>query len=449
MKKRFLRLACMFLCVSLLFSFCGCDLLNSLTGECVHEYGEYFEDANGHYQVCDLCGEQSEIKSHEYDGYIKGAEKHYQVCTLCGAKTEEQAHDFVENGAEKSCFCGYKIVEAKGAISFHFMMLGNNRAGDCVYIKAGENDILIDSGSYYDSMDSITAYVDAFVPDKKLEYVIATHADQDHIACFAGSTSGDSLFDYYECETIIDFPKSNKTTKVYERYQSERAAEVQAGAKHYTALQCYNNQDGAQRVYNLTEDGNVKMEILYNYYYENKSSDENNYSVCVMFYHGSRQFLFTGDLEKEGEEYLAEKYDFTQVELFKAGHHGSPTSSNDCLLKEIQPKICVACCCAGSVEYTDNLENTFPSQAVINRIAPYTDKFFVPITTNIKEKGTLENGNPDYENDGDYIIMNGNIIVSSNEEGVEINCSNNNTLLKDTEWFKNYRITPDAWMAAA
>ena len=68
------------------------------------------------------------------------------------------------------------------------------------------------------------------------------------------------------------------------------------------------------------------MEILYNYYYEEDATHENDYSVCVRFYHGSRQFLFTGDLEKSGEEKLAERYDFTQVELFKAGHHGSSTS---------------------------------------------------------------------------------------------------------------------------
>ncbi len=344
-------------------------------------------------------------------------------------------------------------VQAIGELSFHFMMLGNANAGDCVYVKAGENDVLIDAGSRANSVDDIENYLNKYVTDGTLEYVIVTHADQDHIAGFASSNS---IFDLYECENIIDFNKSNKSLttnngnpSLYANYLSNRDAEIASGANHYTALECYNDtkgDGGAERVFNLTDDGNIKMEILYNYFYENHSSDENNYSVCVRFYHGSRQFIFTGDLEEEGEEKLAEKYDFSQVELFKAGHHGSPTSSNDCLLREIKPKICVACCCAGSVEYTDNLANTFPSQAVINRIAKYTDKFYVPVTIDIKQNGTLSSGEPNYDNDGSVKILNGDIVVvSEGEKDVYVQCSNNDTLLKDTEWFKQYRTCPDEW----
>lgn len=340
------------------------------------------------------------------------------------------------------------IIPATGELSFHFMMLGNEYAGDCVYIKAGENDILIDAGSRTNSIDDIEKYVNNYVTDDKLEFVIATHADQDHIAGF--SKLDGSIFDLFEVETIIDFPLTNKTTQTYKNYVAEREDEKELGAKHYTALECYNNQNGAQRVYNLTDDGNIKMEILYNHFYENESEDENNYSVCVMFHHGSRKFLFTGDLEKEGEEFLAEKYEFTQVELFKAGHHGSKTSSNDCLLDEIQPKICVCCCCAGSVEYTDNLDNTFPTQDFIDRISKHTDKVYAPITIEIVVKD--DNGTPndktddDYDNTGEPIILNGNIVVISDaENGVYVECSNNNTLLKDTEWFKEYRDTPPTW----
>lgn len=345
-------------------------------------------------------------------------------------------------------------IVTSGAISFHFMMLGNEKAGDSIYIKAGENDILIDGGSNYDSVDDIKTYVDNYCLDGILEYVIVTHADMDHIACFAGSASGQSLFDVYKCKTIIDFAQSNKTTKVYQRYLSERNEEVARGANRYSALECYNNQNGAQRVVDLTSDGSVKMEVLYNKYYEEKSADENNYSVCVMFYHGQRQFLFTGDLEKEGEEALAEKYEFTQVELYKAGHHGSRTSSNDCLLREIKPKICVACCCAGSVEYTDNLDRTFPTQEMIDRIAPYTDKLYVPITIDVIQVDGADTPNDtsddDYDNAEEYKILNGNIVVSSSaENGVTVACSNNDTLLKDTEWFKNYRKMPSAWQTAS
>ncbi len=338
-------------------------------------------------------------------------------------------------------------VDAVGELSFHFMMLGNEKAGDCVYIKAGDNDILIDAGSYYDSVDDIESYVNQYVADDTLEYLIVTHAHEDHIACLAGNNSNQSLFDLYEVSTIIDFPKAKTNSGVYNRYLSKRQSEIDDGnTVHYTALECYNEENGAKRVYDLTEDGNVKLEILYNYYYDHNTSNENDNSVCVMFHHGDRQFLFTGDLEEDGEEKLAEKYDFSQVKLFKAGHHGSYTASTDALLSEIKPEICVACCCAGSVEYTDNLHNTFPAQLVINRIAKYTKKFYVSVTIDVKQRGESESGEPDYVNDGEFKILNGNIVIIS-EGGKEVyaKCSNNDTLLKDTDWFKENRSCPLEW----
>lgn len=343
------------------------------------------------------------------------------------------------------------FIPPEGSVSFHFLMLGNAYAGDCTLVKVGDVDVLIDAGSRKDSIDDIQNYIDNYVTDGKLEYVIATHGDQDHIAGFAKDNG--SIFDIYECETIIDFPRTDKDTDTYNDYVAERDAEVSKGAKHYTALDCYNQKNGGKRVYNLTENGNVKMEILYNYFYENKSvgdGGENEYSVCVMFYHGSRKFLFTGDLEEKGEEYLAQNYDFSQVELFKAGHHGSKTSSNEILLKEIKPKICVASCCAGSVEYTQNFENTFPTQAFINRIAKYTDKVYVPIMIDVEwsDRGTSDTSDDKYENVANYEILNGNIVVVSEaEKDVYVNCSNNNTILKDTEWFKNNRTMPSYWLS--
>ena len=62
--------------------------------------------------------------------------------------------------------------------------------------------------------------------------------------------------------------------------------------------------------------------------------------------------MFTGDLEEKGEEALVENNTLPKCKLFKAGHHGSPTSSTEALLSVIQPEIvCVSCCC-GSEEYT-------------------------------------------------------------------------------------------------
>ncbi len=324
------------------------------------------------------------------------------------------------------------LVPVEGELSFHFMMLGNDHSGDSVYIKAGDNDILIDAGSEANSVDEIKDYVNQYCTDGKLEYVIATHADSDHIAGFAGTTKENtSIFDFYTTGVIIDFPRTEKDTGTYNRYVEKRAKEVSEGAVHFTALECYNQtKDGAKKSYQLAD--GITMNILYNYFYDHDASKENDYSVCVMFTHGDRNFLFTGDLEKKGEEYLVEYNQLPQVELYKSGHHGSKTSSNPDFLKVIKPKKVVITCCAAEPEYGDGYG--FPHQETIDNISIYTDQVYVVSTCD-----------PSLTKGEEYVGLNGNIIVVSAETDITVNCSVTNALLKDTDWFKNNRTMPTAW----
>ena len=50
-------------------------------------------------------------------------------------------------------------------------------------------------------------------------------------------------------------------------------------------------------------------------------------------------FLFTGDLEEEGEKTLLARYPQLRVDVLKAGHHGSKGSSHPAFLRRIQAKI--------------------------------------------------------------------------------------------------------------
>ncbi len=327
------------------------------------------------------------------------------------------------------------VLPVSGELDIHFVELGNEYAGDCIYIKCGDNDILIDAGSRSSNIQNIMTYINQYVTDGVIEYCIVTHADQDHIACFGGTTQANSsLFDHYDFGTFIDFPMTNKDTQLYQRYVAKRDAEIAStNVKHYNALECYNETNGAQRIYQLSE--GITLEILYNYYYENHSSDENNYSVCCVIKQGSKEFLFTGDLEKEGEEHFVEYNQLNEVEFFKSGHHGSKTSSTPTLLSVIKPKISVVTCVAGTDEYTDANENQFPTQIFCNNIAPYTTDVYVTSIVSDAEPG--------------YSAPWGSIIISSSADGTTVTGSTGTapTKLKDTEWFKANRTCPAAWAA--
>ena len=314
-------------------------------------------------------------------------------------------------------------------LSVHFLELGNAYTGDCTLIKVGDTEVLIDAGSRKGSAATIVPYVQQYCTDGVIEYLVATHAHQDHIAGLVGTKTAPGVLESFVCETIIEYSLTNSNSAIRKEYEALRDKEVEVGAKCYTALECWKGENGASRSYTLSE--GVTLNVLYQKFYEQKTSDENDYSVCLLLSQGDNHYLFTGDLEHEGEASLVASNSLPKCVLFKGGHHGSPTSNTTALLSVIQPEIVCVCCCCGSDEYTENVANMFPSQAFVDNVAPYTDKVYVTTMVGANGKG--------------YQSMNGNIVVSSNGGKVSVACSNNDALFKDTEWFKANRIMPDAW----
>lgn len=331
-----------------------------------------------------------------------------------------------------------EMIKSKD-LSIHFMELGNKYTGDSTLIKVGDVEVLVDAGSKTSSIETIYNYTSQYV-EGDLDYIIVTHAHEDHYAGFSTSKYEDSLFGKYNVgsgTTIIDFAQitTNKASnKMYKYYQANlnSATNGEEGAKHYNVLEALSAYENG--TISLSED--VSLKFLDQEYYHTKSSTENDHSVCFLLSQENKHhYLFTGDLEEKGEiSLVAKNPDLPCVDLYKAGHHGSKTSSSKTLLEKIQPKMCAVCCCAGSSEYTKNNDNQFPTQQFIDNIAPYTSQIYVTTICKDYDKGLFES-------------LNGNIIVSCSkeDEGINVNCSNNMTLLKDTEWFLSMRKMPDSW----
>ncbi|MFQ6723799.1 MAG: ComEC/Rec2 family competence protein [Clostridia bacterium] len=389
-------------------------------------------------------------------------------------KTDSVFYSLSDNQSTVAVAQGVQQAEA-GAVSVHFLELGNKYTGDCTYIKVGTNiDILIDCGSKSNSVATVSNYLNQYVTDGVLEYVIITHAHQDHYAGFATTTKVESIFDLYECETIVTFATTNQktpntyldataiggenvsklgiisygttttsTSTLYANFNRELTAELnttltkgsKAGQKptHLLASQVVDSYVNGEIV--LDGQNDITLQVLDNHYYYNEGH-ENDYSVCTMLNQGNKHFIFTGDLEHEGEEYLIEQSRnpvFYEpgfcVELYKAGHHGSKTSSGMDFLNIIKPKIVCVCCCAGSNEYTDTVANQFPTKQFINNVSQFTTQVYVTTLC------------IDYDNDK-FTSLNGNIVIMAKKQDVEMGvyCSNNTTLLKDTDWFKLNRL---------
>jgi len=325
------------------------------------------------------------------------------------------------------------------SLDIYLMELGNAHTGDSIYIKAGQNDILIDAGSNSSSASTLVSFLKGKMgDDHELEYVVATHAHTDHIGAFYG-TAG--IFANFDCRTIIDFPKygtdkdPTSTTSIFGKYIHARDAEVSGGssfgAEHYTALECYNANSegttGAHRYYTLGD--NLKMEILYNYYYDHaQSGGENDYSVCLQFIQGDNHYLFCGDCEEDSEKLLLQNNSLQHCVFYKADHHGSKTSTCPDFMKVITPKYVGISCVAGNYEYSQKaFDYTFPCQRTINTLAPITKSIMVTSLGDAKDTSVFSS-------------FNGTIHVASSgskeSDVTMVGSVNENTYLKDSDWFK-------------
>lgn len=98
-------------------------------------------------------------------------------------------------------------------------------------------------------------------------------------------------------------------------------------------------------------------------------TDNNERSIVIAARLGGLTWLFTGDLEKEGERRLEEDYPDLHVDVLKAGHHGSKTSSTESFISQIDPD--VALISAG-------LDNMYghPNDEVVERFRDHNVKMF-------------------------------------------------------------------------
>lgn len=78
-----------------------------------------------------------------------------------------------------------------------------------------------------------------------------------------------------------------------------------------------------------------KFQFIYPF---NDDYEGNNDSLVLFGEFGGLTWVFTGDLEKEGEEEIIKKYGNLQTDVLKIGHHGSRSSTTSAFLEKVQPK---------------------------------------------------------------------------------------------------------------
>lgn len=199
------------------------------------------------------------------------------------------------------------------SFAIHYIDVGQ---GDAALVVCDDKTMLIDGGKPSAS-SIIYTYLKNLNIDY-LDYIVASHADDDHIGGLSAPLA-----------------KMNVGNVI--------APETEADTRSYNSLKTKTEEQGLTIQHPKPGDsmdlGSSKIEF-YGPITESES-DRNNGSIVMKIIYGDTSFLFTGDAEREEEqEILNAGYDLSTTVL-KVGHHGSKNSTTYPFLREIMPQYAV------------------------------------------------------------------------------------------------------------
>ena len=191
--------------------------------------------------------------------------------------------------------------------------------GDATLIRKGSFSMLIDAGKN-EKGTTVVEYIKR-QGIKKLDILIGTHPDSDHIGGM------DDVLENIPVDTVY-LPESKKQTKTY--YEIEKALGE-------TRKEAQMPEIGKEYLY----DKNVRIRFLGP---QRAYREANENSLVVQLAYGKNRFLFMGDAEETSESDILKKNYDLECDVLKVGHHVSYTATSDDFLRVTDPAYAVISC---------------------------------------------------------------------------------------------------------
>lgn len=246
---------------------------------------------------------------------------------------------------------------------------GNPQIGDSVFIECGDIDILIDAGEKASGSNTVVPFIEEHVSDNILELVIVTHADSDHLGGMVGLSNSYGALEVpgITYQYIVDFGYEGQT-QLYKDYLEVRNKKIKEGTKYFSIGSIFDS-DHLEAITRFYLGVDTYLDLLdYKTYEISEITDDNDRSVSCLLTHNDKKVLLCGDAEKKEEAYLT-SLNIGHIDVFKANHHGSPTSNTNAFLDNITPNYVIIC---SSEENKYNL----PKKTIIERFNNYTENVF-------------------------------------------------------------------------
>ena len=199
--------------------------------------------------------------------------------------------------------------------SSNYILMIDVGQGDSILLHSGKYDVLIDTGGSVYNEGNISK--NTIIPLLKslgvrnLDYLFLSHGDSDHL--------GES---YY---LVNDFNVSSVYFNEGEFNKNELELISILSEKDIDYFVCYEGDYyniGYFELYSLGTD----------------LVDENDSSMILYGLIFDYSFMFMGDASIKSEDVMLSKYDVSDIDILKVGHHGSGTSSGKKFINKMNPK---------------------------------------------------------------------------------------------------------------
>lgn len=206
-------------------------------------------------------------------------------------------------------------VSESGSFTIHFIDVGQ---ADSALVTCDGHSMLIDGGNADDS--NLVYSVLQRETDGHLDYVVGTHAHEDHIGGLSGAFEADTA-------DVTFCPVTEYDSKAFRNFKT-RANERGGGITIPAVGDTFTLGEASVTV--------VAVNSV--------PEDTNNTSIVIRIVYGDTSFLFTADAEQETEEKILESGQDIESTVLKVGHHGSSTSTSQAFLDAVSPTYAVISC---------------------------------------------------------------------------------------------------------